>query len=324
MLVPDLTIRHGEHLFVSGDTNHVNQQHLGTVLIPPEVKEEWLTIIRSRQQHFLTRGSEFFFLIAPDKQTVYRHILPRDYQFRQSEFLSGLSCLVDVAPQLSTLSTILDVYPRTDSHWNQLGAYIAAQMLHGRRGLNMPSIPITWLENERIGDLGNKLDPMEPSARRYAHIRSQSHLMYDNLVPNNGRIRIWSKTRQVVPETKTKLVFFGDSFSYDVVHFLKEIYDLVVHVHAFAVDYRITDAVAPDLVVAEITERFLLRAPNPSDGEPLDALWAEKVGEGATLESPHGLVPADPDRFPAAALAMADLSEALFAPFRAGLNTRDP
>jgi hypothetical protein len=316
---PGLTIRFGDHLFIDGDTNHLNDQHRGIVQVTDADKASWRRIVDQRWLSCHEKGIPFLFVLAPDKQTVYRHLLPSEYQYRQAIFFTEHPCVVDPAPVLAAAAKLVDVYPRTDSHWNHLGAFMTAQMVQARLGRNFPDIIAAWVEHSKSGDLGHKVEPQETSLRLHAKLNSTSTFIYDNLVPNNGRIRIHAKSLDHLSEAHTCLVIFGDSFSYDLVHFLKEVFDLVVHVHSFAVDQRIIDAVTPTAVLSEITERFTLRLPIPGDGTPLEALWEQKIRTKTALE-PRIISP-NPDltQFSEPALQAVKIAEALFSPFRVRL-----
>ena len=317
------TLRSGNHLFIAGDSNFINEQHVGNVVIPADVKAGWLQIIQERQCKSASFGASFLFVVAPDKQTVYRHILADTYCCRPSAFLLANAYVVDPAPALSAVAKLHDVYSRTDSHWNHFGALIAANAVLARFGLNMPPLSIHWVEQERLGDLGHKLSPVETSTHINSAIESSCRLIYDNCVANNGRIRIWSRPAQLVSGNPRKLLLIGDSFAYELIQFLKEAFDIVVHVHSFAMDYRVSDAFRPDSVLCEITERFLLRLPSPGDGEALTALWSDKVRRGERLEKPQSYLVMDQTDYCEDARAIIDHVAGLFAPFRAQLQTRD-
>jgi hypothetical protein len=315
-----LTVLFGGHLFISGDTNFVNQQHDGSFAIAEADKAAWLRILADRRKTLSEiSGASFLFLLAPDKQTVYRHLLPEHYCIRQAAFLTDFSDTIDVAPLLANMAKLIDVYPRTDSHWHHLGSQVAAEMVMARLGKSLPALPIEWVEQSYVGDLGHKRQPTERSIRLVAKFKSDSNLIYDNGVPNNGRVRIWSKPTSSIGDAPRRLLLFGDSFSYDLVHFLKEAFDVLVHVHAFAVDFRLVDTFQPHHVVCEITERFVVRLPKPGDGEPLTDLWADKVSRQDRLEPLHGVINVDKAIFPADAITVAHVAEGLFAPFRARL-----
>ena len=68
------------------------------------------------------------------------------------------------------------VYPRTATHWSELGAFIAYEVLMDEIGkaFDVPRLSeddIEWVEEEIGGDLGFKLDPVEYSALVFGDIR---------------------------------------------------------------------------------------------------------------------------------------------------------
>jgi alginate O-acetyltransferase complex protein AlgJ len=316
----EAVVRYGGHLFISGDTNHINEQHQGLVTIPLADQEQWLQIMEARARFSKKIGAEFLFILAPDKQTVYRHLLPQTFSYRPASFLTKLPFVIDVAPVLSAVSKIVELYPRTDSHWNQLGSYLAVQAVQARRGVNMPDQKIDWIEDKKTGDPGVKLSPQEYAPCVRAKLTSNASLVYDNLIPNNGRVRVFSKSAAECTKPPSRLMLFGDSFSYDLIHFLKETFDIVFHVHGFALDYAVAEKFKPDLVIGEITERFVLRLPTPGDGAVLSALWQDKVLRKTPLELPHGITTPTANLFPAEVFDVIEFAEEMFAPFKQTLS----
>lgn len=272
---PGLTIQFGDHLFLNQDSNKINDQHTGELPLPEYRKVEWRKIHLRRLAALDAMGIPFRFLLAPDKQTVYRHLLPADFSHRSASHLRDLPNVVDVAPILRTLSPFVDLYPQTDSHWNHLGAYIAAQAVLTSFGLPTTDVYLRWKQWETEGDLGRKLVPSSTSQRPLADYLAQSFLAYDNGIGNNGRVRVFSKPNPS-PQNSTMLIF-GDSFSYELVEFLKDAFDTCVQVHSLAVDMTLVEALRPTVVLAELTERFAFRLPSPADDNSLRTIWIEKL-----------------------------------------------
>jgi hypothetical protein len=65
-------------------------------------------------------------------------------------------------------------------------------------------------------------------------------------------------------------------------------FDITIHIHYAAVDLDIVKQLKPAVVISEVTERFMVRLPSPSDGAPLRAVWFEKACRGDLPT--HGLV----------------------------------
>ena len=319
-----LVMRAGEQLFIDNDTNDIDGQHKGTTTTTPERQQAWLDLIGRRIKLLSDTDTPFVFVLAPDKHSVYRHVLSDTYSFRQAHFLTQHSCILDIAPTLRAVAPLIDVYPRTDSHWNQLGAIIAASAVVAKLDVNLPDTFVSWRREDLPGDLGGKLSPVETSERLVAIYKDPSQLIYDNGVPNNGRIRIFSKLQNGKSREGSLCLVFGDSFSYDLVHFLKESFDILVQVHSFALDFTLVTQLRPDYVVAEMTERFTLRLPSPGDGHPLPALWLDKIFRGEKAIRITSVRSPDSQLHVARALDSILQIERLYSPYRVFLGPGDP
>ena len=289
---PDLTVRFGDHLFLSSDSNKINEQHTGAVTMPEYRKQAWRRILLARASAMAELGISFRFLLAPDKQTIYRHLTPPEFKIRTAAHLRDLPFVIDPAPLLRAFAPMVDLYPRTDSHWNHLGAFLAAQSVVISLGLPTLDAALSWQDWAAEGDLGRKMIPPETSTRPIVQYAATSTLIYDNGVGNNGRVRVFAKLGTSGRKPVIGLVY-GDSFSYELVEFLKELFDVCVHVHGFSLDIDFVKAIRADHVVCELTERFAFRLPNPVDGRALYLIWAEKLLRGerpVTLRvNPKGL-----------------------------------
>jgi hypothetical protein len=77
---PEMTIEFGGHLFINNDTNNVNNYHQDIERISPETAAAWLALLTKRVMEIEQEGTKYLFVIAPDKQTVFRHLLPETYR----------------------------------------------------------------------------------------------------------------------------------------------------------------------------------------------------------------------------------------------------
>lgn len=276
---PHMTVEYGGHLFIANDTNQVNEHHTGQISTSPEVIQEWIAILDRRMARLQSLNIRSVSLLAPDKQTVFRHILPANYTHRPTEFLLNRSDVVDPSPILAQMSCFADVYPRSDSHWDHLGAYLTVEILRAQLNLAPLPTPISWQKETQDGDLGRKFTPPKTSEFNRASFITFSRCLYRNNIPNNGNIIVYSKlnSKENTQKPETKLILFGDRFSYSIIHFLREMFDIVVLAHCLPMDYRLIEIVQPTLVISEFTERFVTRLPSPGDGETLRAIWFEKA-----------------------------------------------
>ncbi len=139
------------------------------------------------------------------------------------------------------------------------------------------------------------------------------------MVPNNGRVRIFARPVPLGAEPR-RLLLFGDSFSYELTEFLKELHDVTVQVHSPAMDHALLAAFRPQIVIMELTERFVFRLPEIADGHVLPALWLQKIARRERLLPARGASPEQAAALPAAARDVLSWVEALFEPYRPHLR----
>jgi alginate O-acetyltransferase complex protein AlgJ len=97
------------------------------------------------------RGIPFLLVVAPEKHSIYPENLPL-YFFQKGDSpgdqilpLSSGFDLLDLRPVLlgAKAQSPLPLYPKTDSHWNELGAYLAYRKIMDR----LPEFPALELED---------------------------------------------------------------------------------------------------------------------------------------------------------------------------------
>jgi hypothetical protein len=142
----------------------------------PEQLAAWKDVYTQRHIYLAAHGIDYFVMPLPDKQSIYTEYLPRGYaaswqQHSRRRQLLEVLCndpllhVVDVAEALAEAKARLPVYLRTDSHWNNYGAWLATQTLvqklavhHPGMGLPPPSAYTCSLYHaEGTGDLTRML-----------------------------------------------------------------------------------------------------------------------------------------------------------------------
>ena len=123
-------------LFLGDRFADVFSRHAGQTRHNPALPERLANYHKRIQEEFALRDAHFLILVAPDKHSVYPEYLP-DYVKNPiptptySEFLSKAAeknlaapdlrdCLADAKKTYGDL-----LYPRTNTHWTSLGAYLA-------------------------------------------------------------------------------------------------------------------------------------------------------------------------------------------------------
>ena len=123
-----------------------------------DIIEDFSTLSQAANQS----GTRVALLIGPNKSSVYAEYLPEEvapsekrYSTIITDELRGISNLQVVDPTDLLMKNKLDeghLYWRTDTHWNQKGAYIAYRFLLDELKLNVPTVNFS-LSGTREGDL---------------------------------------------------------------------------------------------------------------------------------------------------------------------------
>lgn len=211
---------------------------------------------------FAKRNITFLILPAPDKNSIYPEYLPRRFQTivgpsRQAQIFDHMKLhsaleLVDVRQTLLSAkkSYQLNTYYKTDSHWNNVGAFLAyAEIMKRLLRVYSELVPHRFedfISNRRIkykGDLAKiaKLDV--------------SHILEDQLVPKENT------TYNNMGLKKGTLLIFGDSFSdtffkdYFHRHFNTVISAYGMRAANTQVEKHLVSQYQPDVVIHESVER---------------------------------------------------------------------
>lgn len=111
-----------------------------------ERSKRFFVQIQARVQ---ARGGRMLFIIAPDKSTVYPQFMPDEIPVIGDEsprvdqfinYINGELDVVDLRPTLIDAAKEMQVYSKTDTHWNCLGAYYAYQEILNRLTNSYPEL----------------------------------------------------------------------------------------------------------------------------------------------------------------------------------------
>jgi hypothetical protein len=295
-------VLHGKDgwLFLRRDTNDVIGQQTGRVKLSRGNRRAWVRVLRHRAEVTERMGTVWQSVIIPDKEFVYPEHLPADVVPARRRPVDDVLRAAEIArapvayalDALQRAKSDCESYPKTDSHWNQHGSFVAYQMicdLLKRRGLAVPCLSgdqVTWSQAMAPGGLGMKLYPAAISQTTKANLNQHNgHLVFDNRVRNHGRVMVFSQPGR----GGLSCVVFGESFVQNLVVFLKESFRRLVYVHTSMLITEILAAERPDVVLSIPLERFLIQPPD--DGPGLAGLArnaSEKARSGtlAPLEAP--------------------------------------
>jgi hypothetical protein len=258
------------------------EQFRGLARFEPAELERWQRVLEERRDWLAERGIGYVVAIAPNKHTMYGEFLPPalskvraetplDALVRHLDASSSLA-FVDLREALRAAKQEERVYHRTDTHWNDVGAYRAYREILEAAKRQLPSLrkadPVRVRRRARLSPgLGLvqsvglervyreevvELRPIEPRSR----VASEYRRAYPELVRTQRPFAF-----EVADPDLPRAIVFRDSFANALIPFLSEHFARTLYIWSPDVDPDLVEAERPDVVIQEISERFLGRAP---------------------------------------------------------------
>jgi len=266
------------HLFLNNDTNDTAGQFRGDILISDENVRAWKNYFEELHAKAKEADANICFMVAPAKEEVFSDLYP----VRRAE-TTPIDQLTRIATGVPFLFPIVELkldrglsYSRTDTHWTDFGARVAAGTFLRQAGLeeHIACLPSVFHIIENSGDLGRKLTPPVTEPWMRAKLNPAPEILYDNYIKNHGRM--WILQNQAAPVAET-LVIFGDSFGITLTKCLALVFQRTVYCHTAAMwDEFVIEHEQPRYVLLEMAQRFIV-------SPPLDRkLWdsvAQKVSD---------------------------------------------
>ena len=217
-------------------------------------------------------------MIAPNAHAVYPEDLPDGVAtaahrpvHQLLELLASRDASTKVLYPLDELlaeKAKREVYPRTNTHWNEYGALVAYTRLAEELAGDVPMRTMAeddflFVSGRFRGDLGVKRRCSRGSNHVIAIARyPAARLVEDNQVLNTGS-RLVVECTAAPPGT---CLVFGDSYSLGLLPFLAESFRRVVVATHPAVDWEVVHEEQPSVVVTVMAERFLVDRQDERDG----------------------------------------------------------
>lgn len=240
----------------------------------------WRDSLRRIQRAVKQRGAAFLFVVPPDKHTLYEEYMPRSATRARSvtrldEMLvllerNHISHLDLRTPLLAAKRDVL-LYDKLGTHWSGHGARLGASLLMQgiAKELHRPpdyaELDARLTARDAPSELGSMLSleswlreayvELTPKLRRARRVEPPEH------VTNPSRRQQLRMVFEVPDPSLPTAVFFRDSFSDAMMPALAEKFRRSVWIWRRAVDLNLVEREKPDIVVLEMTERFLVAKP---------------------------------------------------------------
>lgn len=260
-------------LFYRGDNSerlfmksiHFSQKDLERIAVNLKARQSWLA----------AQGCEYFLLVAPDKSSVYGEfyspgLIPPNSPNRVEELLYYLDAQ-NISPHLRyVLPELLShkeegelLYYKTDTHWNEYGAYWGYLALMEEICAKYPELtPVNISANEwerydqATGDLVNMLALRDVPPTTYLRPKPIAgwHFKY---LKNEGRTGVHT----VNPQKSLRVLMFRDSFTTALVPYISETFGEVEYIWDNDMNspknQEKIKSFKPDIVIQETVSRYV-------------------------------------------------------------------
>lgn len=223
------------------------------------------------------KGIRFLVVVVPGKNTIYPEAMPSQVavmgkQSRTDQLLAyqkehGQAEILDLRPALQQARQERQVYYATDTHWNAFGILAGYNRIIQSLQSDFPTLQAHTLEDFQIvskgmgsGDLSKEwvqgfvqeamfhLEPRFPRRTVQFSLTQGTALLPGRMVA----------TYNPEPDLPRAMIYH-DSFFNEMIPFLSDHFSWAVYHWAFKVDESFVAGEKPDIVIFEVTDRYLSR-----------------------------------------------------------------
>lgn len=217
----------------------------------------------------------FVLFVTPNKNTIYSEQIPSQIMVMDS--ISNLDVVkkvwketenctfLDIRGKLIDQKTIENVYYKTDTHWNRSGAFIGYQALMEQLAKKFPVIvphirsEFRMIQTKYYGDLTRVnfggLAVSEETGRFSPTGNLEFFGRKFETLDTKDEFYVTFNDDQSLPSA----IFYHDSFIYNMRQFLTDGFRETQQFRGTSIDFEYIKFKKPDVVILEITERFLRR-----------------------------------------------------------------
>jgi len=253
-------------------------QYRGIAHFTPEELERWRRVLVERRDWLAERGIEYLVVFVPNKHSAYPGFMPDNLprtneESQLSELLRYLDehsdlPVLDLRPALTRAGHRQRTYHKTDTHWNDIGAYAAYEAILARLAAKLPAlerVPPAPVRFRRLITPGMGLAELVGLGEVYPEERLMLTLERPRAaIPARQRAAYEARVRKQLPMTLgtrdpslPRALMFRDSFANALVPYLSESFDQILYVWERDMNPRIVEKNEPDVVIQQIVERFL-------------------------------------------------------------------
>ena len=239
--------------------------------VQPFAEQELTSLVEkigNLRSHYESQGILFFLIIAPNKESIYPESLPDTVhqignRCRMDQVIESLRSagedVLDLRDILLAGKTFTQLYYKTDTHWNDTGAFLAYQAILGKLRLKFPQMQsweisdFTPVTKTFKGDLSNLIPMHRPFEEQSIFLNP---ILLREAVISEGED--WQYAISTMPNANLpRAVIFRDSFFMGLLPYMAEHFSRAVYIWSFDVEDEIIKNEKPDIVLFEIAQRYL-------------------------------------------------------------------
>ena len=256
------------------------ESYQASVLFSAKELADWKSELERRRDWLAARGSDYLLVIAPEKSTMYPEYMPGavpriGHTTRLDQltaYLAKTSDLkaLDLRADLNQARSQYPTYFRTDTHWNDWGAFVAYQAIMKRLSVDHPQLhPVsatdyTFTEQGMAGgDLAGMLgleDMLNDKAIVAQRIVPTGVQSAETGIAPLANVPIWGsqpEARGVPGLDAPAAIIFRDSFGKALITFLAQDFRRSLYLNRYGLDEEAIVRERPAIVIQEIAERSL-------------------------------------------------------------------
>jgi hypothetical protein len=282
----DDRVIHGKNGWLYYNQDTIVKDFMGYRQADEEQLKTRIARLKSRRNWLENRGIEYLFVIIPNKSTVYPEFLPDNIASLRGKTCREQLCdylkgkfdenVIDMTPSLVAAKENKQLYLKTDTHWNQYGAYCAYTNLINWAGSRLTALPaalsieaLQCTTKEFSGDLsrmtgtpGKYQEQTDSLTVPSQHLWEKSILSTPSLLTNENHPLDGNAPFTIHnPDGVYNAVIFHDSFMQTMTFLISANFKNTTFIGRYSnaeTLKTVTELCSPDIVMEVVVERFLV------------------------------------------------------------------
>jgi alginate O-acetyltransferase complex protein AlgJ len=281
-------------VFLGTGTNAVVDQYRDRAAPAPGWHEAGGDAVSLRRREAERLGAAYVGIVVPDKLALAGGRFPEELPADARPPAARLAADADldlVFPTAELEAVPEGAYLRTDTHLTYAGNAALAAAVVARLGLDLAPPAVELVRHPMSGDLGSRFRPQIVEVARIATTFGAAELVEDNraeISAVGAHIGSRRVLRNPTARDARTVVVFGDSYAFPdpayqglgwfLAQWFREVHAVWV---PFGWDPAYVEQAGAEVVICQMAERFVVRAPGPA--VDVLALAAETIARGSAI-----------------------------------------